>query len=105
MLDENNLSYGGAVAAPVFSEITHFALQQYGVNPSDPTNKQYAAAQATAHTSGTSCAVPHGADLVRAEAAAQAALAAQQQRRGEHRGAGHCPARRVDGHGGRVDRR
>jgi cell division protein FtsI (penicillin-binding protein 3) len=79
VLDENNLSYGGAVAAPVFSEITHFALQQYGVNPSDPTNKQYAAAQATAHTSGTACAVPHGADLVRAEAAAQAALVAQQQ--------------------------
>ena len=45
-LDENNLSYGGEVAAPVFSEITQFALQQYGVAPTDLANTQYDAAQA-----------------------------------------------------------
>jgi cell division protein FtsI (penicillin-binding protein 3) len=75
VLDENNLSFGGAVAAPVFSEITHFALQQYGVNPTDPTNKQYSAALATARASRNSCAVPHGADLARAQAALQTQLA------------------------------
>ena len=45
-LDENNLSYGGEVAAPVFSEITQFALQQYGVAPTDLANTQFSAAQA-----------------------------------------------------------
>jgi len=74
-LDENNLSYGGEVAAPVFSEIMQFALQQYGVSPTDLANTQYAAAQATAKVAANPCAVPHGADL----AAAQARLAQAQQ--------------------------
>lgn len=78
-LDENNLSYGGEVAAPVFSEIMQFALQQYGVSPSDLTNTQYAAAQATAKAAGNTCAVPHGADL----AAVQAHLAAAAQSQGQ----------------------
>jgi cell division protein FtsI (penicillin-binding protein 3) len=68
VLDENNLSYGGAVAAPVFSEIMQFALQQYGVSPSDLSNSQYAAAQATAKRAGNSCVVPHGSALAAAEA-------------------------------------
>ena len=71
VLDENNLSYGGEVAAPVFSEISQFALQQYGVAPTDLANTQYDAAQATARTAGNNCAVPHGAA---AEAAAALAL-------------------------------
>jgi cell division protein FtsI (penicillin-binding protein 3) len=76
-LDEKNLSYGGAVAAPVFSEIMQFALQQYGVNPTDLANKQYAAAQATAVTAGNSCVVPHGTALANALAQRQAAAAKQ----------------------------
>ncbi len=79
-LDENNLSYGGEVAAPVFSEITQFALQQYGVAPSDLSNTQYSAAQLTAKAAGNSCAVPHGADLAAVEAQlAQAQVRAQAQ--------------------------
>ncbi len=70
-LDENNLSYGGEVAAPVFSEITQFALQHYLVAPTDLPNTQYSAAQLTAKAAGNTCAVPHGSDL----AAAQAQLA------------------------------
>jgi len=89
VLDENNLSYGGEVAAPVFSEITQFALQQYGVNPTDLTNAQYSAARATAAASGASCAVPHGSDLVAAQARLQARQArAQTQGAGAQSGAG-----------------
>jgi len=77
VLDENNLSYGGAVAAPVFSEIMQFALQQYGVSPTDLANSQYAAAQATAKHAGNSCVVPHGSALA-ATQASQAAAAARQ---------------------------
>jgi cell division protein FtsI (penicillin-binding protein 3) len=68
VLDENNLSYGGEVAAPVFSEIMQFALQQYGVSPSDLSNSQYTTAQATAQHAGNSCVVPHGSALAAAEA-------------------------------------
>ena len=80
VLDENNLSYGGEVAAPVFSEITQFALQQYGVAPTDLANTQYSAAHLTATAAHNPCSVPHGSDLVAAEAnlqAAQARTAAQ----------------------------
>jgi cell division protein FtsI (penicillin-binding protein 3) len=80
VLDENNLSYGGEVAAPVFSEIMQFGLQQYGVNPTDLANTQYAAAQATAKAAGNPCAVPHGADLAAAQARLQAELQAQAAR-------------------------
>ncbi len=79
-LDENNLSYGGEVAAPVFSEITQFALQQYGVAPTDLANKQYTAAHLTATAAQNPCSVPHGSDLATAIArlaAAQARAAAQ----------------------------
>jgi cell division protein FtsI (penicillin-binding protein 3) len=78
-LDENNLSYGGEVAAPVFSEIMEFALQQYGVQETDLANTQFSTAQATAKAAGNSCAVPHGAALVAAQAHAQAAAATQAQ--------------------------
>jgi hypothetical protein len=57
-----------------------FALQQYGVNPTDLANTQYAAAQATAHAANNPCAVPHGADLVAAQARLQAELQAQAAR-------------------------
>ena len=73
VLDENNLSYGGEVAAPVFSEIMQFALQQYGVSPTDLSNTQYTAAQATAKNAGNSCVVPHGAALAQVEASQAAA--------------------------------
>ena len=72
-LDEKNLSYGGEVAAPVFSEIMQFALQQYGVNPTDLANKQFGAAQSKAKTAGTSCVVPHGTALANVLAQRQAA--------------------------------
>ena len=78
-LDENNLSYGGEVAAPVFSEIMQFALQQYGVQGTDGANKQFSAAQATATAAGNSCSVPHGADLVTAQARAAAEAEARRQ--------------------------
>jgi membrane peptidoglycan carboxypeptidase len=75
VLDENNLSYGGGVAAPVFSEIMHFALQQYGVSPTDLSNTQYMSAQATAKSAGNSCVVPHGSALAALEASKTAAVA------------------------------
>ena len=77
VLDENNLSYGGEVAAPVFSEITQFALQQYGVQPTDLADTQYAAAQNTARAAGNTCVVPHGPALATAEAALAHRLAQQ----------------------------
>ena len=45
VLDEPTNSYGGKVAAPVFSEIMQFALTQYGVTPDDVGNGQFDAAQ------------------------------------------------------------
>jgi cell division protein FtsI (penicillin-binding protein 3) len=63
VLDEPKNQYGGAAAAPVFSEIMQFAITQYRVPPDDPANTQYVAAQATAQHSGTPCAVPHGTAL------------------------------------------
>jgi hypothetical protein len=93
-LDENNLSYGGEVAAPVFAEITKFALQQYGISATDQANTQFGAAQATATAAGNSCTVPHGADLAAAQARLQAQLQAQSQTRAgsqnpsQHQGSG-----------------
>ena len=65
VLDEPaaQFQFGGAAAAPAWSEIMQFALSQYRVPPTDPTGSQYAEARATADASATSCAVPHGADL------------------------------------------
>jgi membrane peptidoglycan carboxypeptidase len=65
VLDAKDLRYGGAVAAPVFAEIMQFALNKYGVAPSDPANEQYAKAQQTASGTDHLCTVPHGSDLQR----------------------------------------
>jgi cell division protein FtsI (penicillin-binding protein 3) len=88
VLDENNLRYGGEVSAPVFSEITQFALQQYGVNPTDLANVQYNAAQATARTAGNRCTVPHGSDLTAAMAALQTRQATSPAPAGSNAGGG-----------------
>lgn len=94
VLDENNLSYGGEVSAPVFSEIMQFALQQYGVSPTDLSNTQYAAAQATAHNAGNSCVVPHGSALAAVEAS-QAASASEQSGTTGGQGTGASTAART----------
>jgi cell division protein FtsI (penicillin-binding protein 3) len=101
-LDENNLSYGGEVAAPVFSEITQFALQQYGVAPTDLTNKQYSAAQLTARAANNPCSVPHGSDLARAVAnlaAAQAHAASRNSTQAGGTTKSHAPAGTAAGTG------
>jgi cell division protein FtsI (penicillin-binding protein 3) len=53
--------FGGASAAPAWSEIMQFALLQYGVAPTDPTGEQYH--EARAFSKNQSCSVPHGAEL------------------------------------------
>ena len=63
VLDERNLSYGGTVSAPVFSEIMHYALTQYSVPQTDPAGMQYNQAKVTAQDAGNSCVVPHGQAL------------------------------------------
>jgi cell division protein FtsI (penicillin-binding protein 3) len=63
VLDENNLRFGGEVAAPVFAEIMQFALTQYGVAATDPTDSQYNVSRTTAAAAGNTCLVPHGAEL------------------------------------------
>jgi cell division protein FtsI (penicillin-binding protein 3) len=62
VLNEPALSFefGGASAAPVWSEIMQFALTQYGVAPTDPANMQYDASRAAAQYN---CTVPHGSQL------------------------------------------
>jgi cell division protein FtsI (penicillin-binding protein 3) len=99
VLDENNLSYGGAVAAPVFSEITQFALQQYGVRPTDLANTQYSAARATSQVAGSSCSVPHGSDLVAAQLRLQA-QAASSQHQAQTRLTGSVPSAGTTAGGG-----
>jgi cell division protein FtsI (penicillin-binding protein 3) len=88
VLDENDLRYGGEVAAPVFSEVMQFTLQQYGVSPTDLSNSQYATAQATAKAAGNSCVVPHGSALaaVAANHPAQAAANGSQPTGGQGTG-------------------
>ncbi|MFM7225049.1 MAG: peptidoglycan D,D-transpeptidase FtsI family protein [Actinomycetota bacterium] len=54
---------GGTVAAPVWSEITRFALLRAGVAPNDPNDDQFAAAQRRAVGKGVRCEVPHGPAL------------------------------------------
>ncbi len=63
VLDEPQNQYGGAAAAPVFSEVMQFALTQYQVPPTDTANVQYTAARAAAQAAGNSCVVPHGSAL------------------------------------------
>ncbi len=53
--------FGGASAAPAWSEIMQFALLQYGVPPTDPTGEQFHHARAV--SKNQSCSVPHGTDL------------------------------------------
>jgi cell division protein FtsI/penicillin-binding protein 2 len=67
--------FGGASAAPVWSEMMQFALTQYNVAPTDPTDTQYNAAHATAQYP---CTVPHGDALAKVIAAAAQAQQAQQ---------------------------
>jgi cell division protein FtsI (penicillin-binding protein 3) len=70
--------YGGAAAAPVWSEIMQFALTQHRVAPTDLGDTQFN--QARAHAEFT-CTVPHGEALgqvlARREQAAKAAQAAK----------------------------
>jgi cell division protein FtsI (penicillin-binding protein 3) len=66
--------FGGASAAPVWSEIMQFALTRYVVPPTDATNAQFKQAKAAAQYP---CSVPHGNALN--QVLAQQAQAAQQQ--------------------------
>jgi cell division protein FtsI (penicillin-binding protein 3) len=73
VIDEPSYAFefGGASAAPVWSEIMQFALTRYVVPPTDPADTQFNQARSTATYS---CAVPHGnaLDQVIAQQAAQA---------------------------------
>jgi cell division protein FtsI (penicillin-binding protein 3) len=73
VLDAPNTEFGGAAAAPVFSDIMQFALTRNEVAPDDVDNTQYNAARAAAATSGTACTPPAAAAA--AERAAEAAAA------------------------------
>jgi cell division protein FtsI (penicillin-binding protein 3) len=63
--------FGGAAAAPVWSELMHFTLTKNLVPQTDAADAQYTAAQAIATYP---CQVPHGADL---DAAIAERIAAQ----------------------------
>jgi cell division protein FtsI (penicillin-binding protein 3) len=72
--------FGGASAAPVWSELMQFALTQYVVPPTDVGNTQFNAARSVAKYP---CTVPHGEALnqvvaARAIAAAKAAQGGSQ---------------------------
>jgi membrane peptidoglycan carboxypeptidase len=81
VLDEplTQYQFGGTAAAPVFSEIMGFALNQYGVAGNDPGDVQFNEAMATAAETSTPCAVPHGPALQErvADLAEQAQKAAE----------------------------
>lgn len=83
VLDEplTQFQFGGTAAAPVFSEIMGFTLNQYGVAGDDPADEQFNEAMATAAETNTSCAVPHGPALQErlAELAAQAQKDAEEK--------------------------
>ncbi len=73
--------FGGASAAPVWSEIMQSALTEYNVAPTDPTDTQYNAAHAIAQYP---CTVPHGDALAKVIADQQAqAQQAQQSQQGQ----------------------
>jgi cell division protein FtsI (penicillin-binding protein 3) len=61
VLDEPTTQYGGAAAAPVFSNVMQFALTRSDVAPDDVGNTQFNAAQATAQTAGANCEAPEPA--------------------------------------------
>jgi cell division protein FtsI (penicillin-binding protein 3) len=74
VLDAPALQYqfGGAGAAPVWSEVIQFTLTRYGVAPTDPGDTQFTAAQEKAQAEGAVCTVPHGDALAQAVAHARA---------------------------------
>ena len=78
VLDSPDKVYGGAVAAPVFSEIMAAALRtEHVVPPAQTSNPpQWAVAAQIAAHQGMSCQVPHGAELANRLAAERAAAAA-----------------------------
>ncbi|MDQ1509995.1 MAG: hypothetical protein QOG50_1839, partial [Actinomycetota bacterium] len=61
VLDEPTSQYGGAAAAPVFSNVMQFALTRSDVAPDDVGNTQFNAAQATAAATGAHCQAPPAA--------------------------------------------
>lgn len=63
VLDEPVQTYGGRVAAPVFSEIMQFALRLYRVAPPSGSSDQWEASRARVVEEGADCTVPHGAAL------------------------------------------
>jgi membrane peptidoglycan carboxypeptidase len=80
VLDEPTTEYGGAAAAPVFSDVMQFALTRRGIAPDDAASSQYNAAQASAAGTGTECLDPAAAarraeEIAAAEAAAARAAA------------------------------
>ena len=58
MLDEPTTQYGGAAAAPVFSNLMQFALTRNDVAPDDAGNTQYNAARAAALATAANCDAP-----------------------------------------------
>jgi cell division protein FtsI (penicillin-binding protein 3) len=64
VLDEPTTQYGGAAAAPVFSNVMQFALTRSDVAPDDVGNTQFNAAQATAQTTGANCEAPDPAVFI-----------------------------------------
>jgi cell division protein FtsI (penicillin-binding protein 3) len=65
VLDEPNDQYGGAAAAPVFSEIMQFALRHAAIAPTAPSTQptQWDAAAAAVADQELDCEVPHGAEV------------------------------------------
>ena len=61
VLDQPSTEFGGAAAAPVFSDIMQFALTRDHVAPDDVADTQYDAARAAAVASGTDCQTPAAA--------------------------------------------
>jgi cell division protein FtsI (penicillin-binding protein 3) len=88
-----DFQFGGASAAPVWSEMMQFVLTHYGVPPTDTNDAQYQQARQAAKQAGTPCTVPHGDALAGAIAARanaqahtnrQAQQVQQAQSQGQH---------------------
>ena len=78
-----DFQFGGASAAPVWSEMMQFVLTHYGVPPTDANDAQYHEAQQVAKTAGTRCTVPHGDALAQAVATRLANAQANAQSHGQ----------------------
>jgi cell division protein FtsI (penicillin-binding protein 3) len=81
---EGNQIYGGRAAAPVFAEVTGFALRMLRVPPPNGGSGQFLEATQTAQADQADCTVPHGEALAqrlaaKAQAAQQAAQAKEVQ--------------------------